>query len=82
VIVPTEFFVEQLLWGERDQLIAATKFPSEQVPKGTMNFLKGTLPSRRMGLNCPREKWTWNVQNFWDKSAKDKFFSNQNFYIS
>jgi len=58
VIVPTKFFVEQVLWGERDQLIAATKFPREQVPKGKMNVFWGTLPSRRMGLNCPREKWT------------------------
>jgi hypothetical protein len=58
VIVPTEFFVEQVLWGERDQLIAATKFPREQVPKGKMNFLKGTLPLRRMGLNSLRKKWT------------------------
>jgi hypothetical protein len=53
VIVPTKFFVNQVLWGERDQMIVATKFPREQVPKGKMNFLRGTLPLRRMGLKLP-----------------------------
>jgi hypothetical protein len=32
-------------------MIAATKLLREQVPKGKMNFLWGTLPSRRIGLN-------------------------------
>jgi hypothetical protein len=37
------------LGEERDQMIATTKFPREKVPKGKMNFLRGTLPLRKKG---------------------------------
>ncbi len=58
-------------------MIAPTKFPKEQLPKGIYIFFVGSNFLKKNWIKLEREKKIWNVLNFWAKMIRDKICPNQ-----